>query len=518
MLVSQNFKNKILNTYNSGNYYNVEQDATYLLSKGFTDPWLCNLLAVSLAKQKKFSQAIKYFEILCDLFPNEFDNYFNLANLFRDANKPKIAIKHYLHSHKIRPLCVKTILEISKIFYKNEEFENSLLYAKKAKKIEPNSYNVIDLFGKIFFLKGDFQKSLSEYKKIKNINEKRHDVELNIASNLYQLGFLPKSKKIFSRLSSKKAKYNLGIINLKEKCFDVGWDRYELGIELGERKLRVGKKLLRMLPKWEPNLNFNSILIVGEQGIGDELMFSSLLKNLKTKKYKLGLLLDERLKNLFCLSDLKHEFVTTFDEAIEKKYESYLPIGSLCKYFLKRESDFARATNFNFTNNKIKRKKLKLINNNKVTIGISWYTNNKQFGPKRNIKLKQFAPLFANLDANFINLQYGDFKTEIERVSKKINKCLFVEDNTDNKNNIEGLAEKILACDMVISIDNSTLHLSSLLKKDTVALIPEVSDWRWFDDNSTNSLWYPNTIILSNTMSWDKEIIKLIEICKNKFF
>lgn len=518
MLVSQNFKNKILNTYNSGNYYNVEQDATYLLSKGFTDPWLCNLLAVSLAKQKKFSQAIKYFQILCDLFPNEFDNHFNLANLFRDAKNPKIAMKHYLHSHKIRPLCVKTIFEISKIFYQNEDFENSLMYAKKAKKIEPNSYKVIDLFGKIFFLKGDFEKSLSEYIKITNINEKKQDVELNIASNLYQLGFLEKSKKILSRLSSKKAQYNLGIINLKEKCFDVGWNRYEIGIELGERKLRVDKKYLGVLPKWEPNSKFNSILILGEQGLGDELMFSSLLKNLNTKKYKLGLLLDERLKNLFRLSNIKHEFIATLDEAIEKKYESYLPIGSLCKYFLKRESDFARATNFNFSNNISKRNKLKLlINNNKVTFGISWHTNNKQLGSSRNIKLKQFVPLFKNLDANFINLQYGDFKTEIDRVSKKINKSVFVEDNIDNKNNIEGLAEKILACDMVISIDNSTLHLSSLLKKDTVALIPEVSDWRWFD-NSTNSLWYPKTYILRNTKSWDKEIIKLIEICKNKFF
>ena len=517
MLVSQNFKNKILNTYNSGDYYNVEQDATLLLSKGFTDPWLCNLLAVSLAKQKKFSQAVKYFEILCDLFPNEFDNYFNLANLFRDAQKPKIAMKYYLQSHKIRPLCVKTIIEISKIFYKNEEFENSLFYAKKAKKIEPNSYKVIDLFGKILFLKGDFEKSLSEYKKISNIDEKRQEVELNIASNLYQLGFLDKSKKILSRLSSEKAAYNLGIINLKEKCFDIGWDRYEIGIELGERKLRVENKTLSILPKWTPNLNFNSILIVGEQGLGDELMFSSLLKNLNLEKYKLGLLLDKRLKNLFRLSDIKHEFITSFDEAIEKKYESYLPIGSLCKYFLKKESDFPRATNFNFAVNKNKKNKFKsLIKNNKITIGLSWYTNNKQLGPKRNIKLKQFAPFFTNVDANFINLQYGDVKAEIDRVSKKINKCLFVDDNIDNKNDIEGLAEKILACDMVVSIDNSTLHLSSLLKKDTVALIPEVSDWRWFND-STNSLWYPKTYILRKTISWDKEILKLIEICKNKF-
>ena len=90
---------------------------------------------------------------------------------------------------------------------------------------------------------------------------------------------------------------------------------------------------------------------------------------------------------------------------MKKLYQSFDIDILLCKYFLKRESDFARATNFNFTDNKIKRKKLKLNNNNKVTIGISWYTNNKQFGPKRNIKLKQFAPLFKSLDANFRNDQ-----------------------------------------------------------------------------------------------------------------
>ena len=188
--------------------------------------------------------------------------------------------------------------------------------------------------------------------------------------------------------------YNLGLVYLKEKNFAKGWEYYDIGINIKERYLRSKNKISSSLPLWSPDKKYKSILIVGEQGLGDEIMFSSLLKNLNTKKYKLGLLLDERLKNLFRLSDLKHEFVTTFDEAIEKKYESYLPIGSLCQYFLKRESDFARATNFNLTNNKIKRKKLKLINNNKVTIGISWYTNNKQFGPKRNIKLKQFAPLF----------------------------------------------------------------------------------------------------------------------------
>ena len=177
MLASQKFKDRILDSYKSGNYSIVEQDATYLISKGFTDPWLCNLLAVSLAKQKKFSQAIKYFEILCQLNPNDSDNFFNLGNLYRDAKNSDLAIKYYKIAYNINPNHLETITEISKIFYMKSDFDNSLKYALKAKRLCPNSYKVIDLFGQIYFLTGDFEKSLSEYIKITNINEKRHDVE-----------------------------------------------------------------------------------------------------------------------------------------------------------------------------------------------------------------------------------------------------------------------------------------------------------------------------------------------------
>ena len=101
MLASQKFKDRILDSYKSGNYSIVEQDATYLISKGFTDPWLCNLLAVSLAKQKKFSQAIKYFEILCQLNPNDSDNFFNLGNLYRDAKNSEKTAKETFQKNSL---------------------------------------------------------------------------------------------------------------------------------------------------------------------------------------------------------------------------------------------------------------------------------------------------------------------------------------------------------------------------------------------------------------------------------
>ena len=61
---------------------------------------------------------------------------------------------------------------------------------------------------------------------------------------------------------------------------------------------------------------------------------------------------------------------------------------------------------------------------------------------------------------------------------KNLRRKIFLEDFID-KNDIDGLSAKIEACDIVISIDNSTLHLAGSLNKDTIGLIPKVSDWRW---------------------------------------
>ena len=48
----------------------------------------------------------------------------------------------------------------------------------------------------------------------------------------------------------------------------------------------------------------------------------------------------------------------------------------------------------------------------------------------------------------------------------------------------------IAACDLVMTIDNTTAHLAAALGKPTWVLLPFVPDWRWLlvrDD----SPWYP---------------------------
>ena len=113
-------------------------------------------------------------------------------------------------------------------------------------------------------------------------------------------------------------------------------------------------------------------------------------------------------------------------------------------------------------------------------------------------------------------MQYGDHDKEIKRLSKKLRRKIFLEDCIDNKNDIDGLSAKIEACDIVISIDNSTLHLAGSLNKDTIGLIPKVSDWRWMS-NTEVTPWYKSIKLFRSDGNWEKVILRAQNYCINKF-
>ena len=75
-----------------------------------------------------------------------------------------------------------------------------------------------------------------------------------------------------------------------------------------------------------------------------------------------------------------------------------------------------------------------------------------------------------------------------------------LDDFTDTANIIEQL-------DLVISVDNSTLHLASAFGKPTLALISFVPDWRWFLER-IDSPWYRNTKLYRQLKSgsWSKPL------------
>ena len=55
---------------------------------------------------------------------------------------------------------------------------------------------------------------------------------------------------------------------------------------------------------------------------------------------------------------------------------------------------------------------------------------------------------------------------------------------------LDDFAAQISALDLIISIDNSTVHMAGVLGKKVWTLLPYVPDWRWMLDRE-DTLWYP---------------------------
>ncbi len=232
-------------------------------------------------------------------------------------------------------------------------------------------------------------------------------------------------------------------------------------------------------PTWDGDAS-EAVFVWREQGIGDEIMFGSMLPALHAISSKVILECDQRLIPIYERSFPEGiRFVSHRNQVSEDEYTSHIAVGSLLKHFRRKLEDFSSVSPgwLKAEPKKIAslRERLRSKASDKV-IGISWQTNatgTKSY--QRNIPLDILAKYLKPVQAKFVN----DFDNlKIDNI-----------DEIDIYNDIDGLAALISACDIVVSIDNSTVHLAGALGIDTRVLLPEVADERWGLDSS-DSYWY----------------------------
>jgi ADP-heptose:LPS heptosyltransferase len=107
----------------------------------------------------------------------------------------------------------------------------------------------------------------------------------------------------------------------------------------------------------------------------------------------------------------------------------------------------------------------------------------------RNIGLLDIAQVLNKPGIQLVSLQYGDVSDEISNLKTKFGISVTQVSDVDNKNDIDGLASLISACDEVVSTTNVTVHLAGALGADVSVLLPFVPRWIWGKPNSP-STWY----------------------------
>ena len=361
---------------------------------------------------------------------------------------------------------------------------------------------------------GSILRKLGKLQEAEILQRKAIEINPNFAEAYYNLGNilidLSKSQdaELFTRQAIElnpfldNAHYNLGIILLKLKKFKEGWIKYEW-----RWKAKNIKKFETSKPEWNKDKR-GIVLLHEEQGIGDILLFSSLIPDFISKVDQLIISIDKRLIPLFERSlNESISFISETDFLDEKRYDFHIAMGSLPKYLRTSLNSFKTSNKLKLKAKKKRSNKLraKLMSVNfKKIVGISWKSSSDV--STLNLTLEKIILGIYSSEIRFVCLQYGDVQEEINQLSKKHNIEVYKLEEVDLFNDIDGLAALIHACDEIVSIDNLTPILAGALGKKSNVLLPVNATWPHGEDNC-KSYWYESMKYFRQNKEEDLDII-----------
>lgn len=299
--------------------------------------------------------------------------------------------------------------------------------------------------------------------------------------------------------------WNLGLFLLLTKQYPKGWSLYDSGILTGQRYLPAFK-----IPLWKgESIEDKTLLIIGEQGLGDQVMFISQLENVNSLDANILYLCDVRLKSLLKRSfpnitflsqnEVSNSTLKTCDYKILAG--SIFPVLDKLGKSITPKPQFLTARNFENIRSQHQQNKLK--------IGFAWKGGLKfKEQRKRIIPLPHWKAILANSDAEFYCLQHDIEKSE-EKFLDGMHSVTSISSIAENRS-IEELCSLISRLGLVITVDNTVAHLAAGLGIETWCLIPFSPDWRWGIEGET-SIWYQNLFLYRQAKykNWQKTLEKV---------
>jgi ADP-heptose:LPS heptosyltransferase len=292
----------------------------------------------------------------------------------------------------------------------------------------------------------------------------------------------PKNSNVLHHYGLSQMRYGGILVGIKN--YDAGRWAIKEHVEKYYRPFKI--------PVWKgQNLKGKSILIWAEQGIGDQVMHARSIPNLQAMGATISIECDPRLKDFF--SD-NFDDITYYPQGLKidkslnaKGFDYHCSLFSAWRWAKPqdRPQKFMTSDPVNveqFKNAMIKR-------GHKFNIGLSWASAAKANGSTRSIALEQLRSLLETSGASFHSLQYDVSASDLFRTRHSDKLPIHTLPKLDTRNDIRNLAAAISAMDLIISVDNSTVHFAGALGVPTWAMLPKSSEWRWGQDGSQSELY-----------------------------
>jgi hypothetical protein len=250
-----------------------------------------------------------------------------------------------------------------------------------------------------------------------------------------------------------------------------GWEDYKYSIGSKFRAVRP------FGPAWDGS-RVKRLVVYGEQGIGDEVMFASCLADAVKAVDSVALECDERLEPLFRRSFLGVDVYGTRrgDRSWAKDIDAQVPCGGLPEFFRPNRDSCPKVPYLKADPERVLQWKALFRSYGKPVIGLCWTGGNKYTRRAlRKVGLDAFRPLIEAQDAVYVSLQYKDAADEIAASGLPVKDFPWATLTDD----YDDTAAMVACLDRVVGIHTSVHHLAGALGVPSTILVPANPSWNY---------------------------------------
>lgn len=473
-----------------------------------------HMLALTFENLGELSQAIQMYERAFNLDPSDRDLYLNLGLAAWRMKLLPVAEKFFRMFCEMAPDQPMGWNNLAGVMRDESRFDEAIEICRDAILRMPEQALLWNTMGTILVELSDFAQAAIFYREALRLDPSFARAWHNLGYGLHHTGPLEEALDAYEHALSltTEPRDRIETLHAKSLCLiamgdlSTGFAAYEIR---HNQQHRASTLYGIDAPFWKgEDLYGKSLLVIGEQGLGDEVMFANTLPDLQRAvgaEGSLKLALDSRLRTLVQRSfpdAVVGHYLSTMHNGKDLRLVGWagkpdyvLPLGSALQ-FLRGSLDTFPAEPFLVPDQAKLDSFLEALSRKPgLKVGICWRSMliNAQ-RQKYFSAIDLWGPILRTEGIHFVNLQYGDCAEEIKLARERFGTEIEMIEGLDLKNDLDGAAALSAACDLVISAPTAAAALAGSVGSEVWFL---TAGPVWPQLGTGHYPWYRKTTVFS---------------------